>query len=395
MKLEYASPESVNINSAGLSKIEELTQKALDDKITAGLNMIVARHGKIVYHKSFGKLNLSENSPPAPFDALYSVRSVSKPITAVIIMTLYEQGLLDINDPVQKYIPEFQGDGKAAVKIHHLLTHTTGMCDDDISKYFDENKSNYSIPDVVPSYLSAIKSRKNHLKWWLIALQAPLTKPTGKEMSYCNTGYNLLGFIVKIVTGKSINIYAREHLFKPLGMNDTSYIKSAKQIEGRVIERIPRDGQKISWMCSLGCFNRMSGCCSVSTTAYDLAIFGQMLLNKGEYDGKQILSERSVELLTTNQIPGIPAILGDFSWNEASWGYGFNTQGVQCNFPTNKAYSHGGFAGSFVLIDPILDIVIVTLKALNGDFTADFGGLNEAVVDACIDYEGLKTMPIN
>jgi len=391
MKLEYANPESVNINSLGLSKIEELTQKAMEDKITAGLNMIVVRYGKIVYHKSFGKLNLSENSPSAPLDALYSVRSVSKPITGVIIMALYEQGLLDINDSVQKYIPEFQAEGKDAVKIHHLLTHTTGMCDEDMERYINENKDNFTFPGVIPTYLNSVKNRKEHLKWWLLSLRAPLTKPTGKEMSYCNTGYNILGFIIKIVTGKSISIYAKEHLFKPLGMNDTSYVKSASQIAGRVIERIPPEGQKISWMNSLGCFNRMSGCCSVSTTAYDLAIFGQMLLNKGEYDGKRILSEHSIELITTNQIPGVPAVYGSETFTEAAWGLGFNIQGVQSNYPTNKAYSHGGYAGSFLLIDPVLDLIIVTLKALNGDFTKDFGGLNEAVVDACTDYDDLKT----
>lgn len=393
MKLEYASPESVDVDSTGLSKIEELTQQALEEKKIAALNMIAVRHGKIFYHKSFGKLNLSENSPDAPLDALNSVRSISKPITAVIIMMLSEKGIIGLDEPVQKYLPEFQGEGKDKVKIYHLLTHSTGMCDDDMDKYYETQKADFKTPDIMPAYFGSIARNRSSSKWWLIRLQSPLTKPTGKEMSYCNTGYNILGFIVKIATGKSIAAYAKATLFKPLGMSDTTYTKSAKQIEGRVIERIPSEGNKTNWMNTPRCFRKMSGCCSVSTTVFDLAIFGQMLLNNGEYDGFRVISEKSVELLTTNQIPGVPAIWGEFRWDEASWGYGFNTQGIQCNFPTVKAYSHGGFAGSFMLIDPILDIIIVTFKALNGDYSHDYEGLNEAVVNSCKDYESLKTPP--
>ena len=329
-----------------------------------------------------------------PLDAINSVRSISKPITGVLIMSLVEKGLLDINDYVQKYIPEFTGEGKDKIRIHHLLTHTTGMFDEDIEKYCKDNIKGFVLPEKTPSYLSTLKNRKEHLAWWMLILQSPLKRPAGIEMAYSNFGYNMLGFIIQIITGKTVHLYAKEFLFKPLGMKDTSYVKSAKQIKDRVIERIPREGKKINWMNSLRCFNQMSGCCSVSSTVYDLAILGQMFLNKGEYNGKRIISEKSIELITTNQIPGISAAYNGETFKEASWGFGFYAQGYQINYPTNKTYSHGGYAGSLLVIDPILDIIIVIFKALNGDYKIDPEGFDKAAVDACTDYKTLKTRPV-
>ena len=120
MKLEYAAPDSVNMDPAKLDEIETITRKAIDDKITQALNTIVVRRGKIVYHKAIGNLNLSENSPSAPIDAIYPLYSISKPITAAVILMLQERGLLDVNDPIQKYIPEFTGEGKENVKLYQL-----------------------------------------------------------------------------------------------------------------------------------------------------------------------------------------------------------------------------------------------------------------------------------
>ena len=388
MKIENDIPANVQMDASKLDGIEALTRKAIEDKITASLNMAVVRHGKLVYHEAFGNMALAGDSRPVPLDALYAVKSISKPITSVVIMMLQERKLLDVNDPVQKYLPEFTGKGKSKVRIRHLLTHTSGMCDEDIYKHCDALRKTFMVPDRKPAYI------QRDAGWWLRALNAPLTKPTGKEMSYCNTGYNMLGFIVKVATGRSLNAFARENLFKPLGMKDTSYVKSPRQIEGRVVERMPREGDRINHMCSPRTFNRMSGCCSVSTTAYDLAVFGQMLLNGGEYDGARVLSRKSVELLTTNRIPGVPAVYGAETFTEAAWGYGFNTHGVQNNYPTNRAYSHGGYAGSYLFIDPVLDMVVVTLKALHFIEEIDYAGAVEAAVDACLDYESLKTQPL-
>ena len=197
----------------------------------------------------------------------------------------------------------------------------------------------------------------------------------------------MLDFIIKTVTGKNTNAFARDNLFKPLGMKDTSYIKSAKKIAGRVVERIPPEGKKVNWMSSTGCFSHMGGCCSVSTTAYDLAIFGQMFLNGGVYNGVRVLSKKSVELMTTNQIPGVPAVYGAETFREAAWGMGFNTHGVQNKYPSARAFSHGGYAGSYLLVDPVYDIVVVILKALHFLKQEDYGGVLEAVIESLNDYK--------
>ncbi|MDR0286238.1 MAG: beta-lactamase family protein [Clostridiales bacterium] len=387
MKLENDIPENVNMDPSKLLEIELIISEKIKEKKLNAMNMAVARHGKLIYHKAIGNLKLAPDSPPAPLDALYSVRSVSKPITATIIMMLHEQSIININDPVQKYLPEFKGEGKDKVTIWHLLTHTTGIHDDDIGKYVDSKIKDFVPTQEPPKYI------QRNSKWWMLALESPLTKPTGKEMSYSNTGYNMLGMIIKAVTGKNINIYARETLLNPLGMIDTSYVKSARKIEGRVVERIPDEGQKVSWMCKETAFNRMSGCCSVSTTALDLAVFMQMILNKGEYGGKRYLTPESVKLMTTNQIPGVYAYFGENEYfPEAAWGLGFDATGVKSSFPTNATFVHGGYGGSEVWGDPILDMVVVILKAINPDYDKNnFAGLADIAFYACKDYESLKT----
>jgi CubicO group peptidase (beta-lactamase class C family) len=343
MTLQYDDPKSVSIDASKLEIIETLTKQAIKDNITAGLNMLVARHGKIIYHKVFGNLTLAEDSPPAPIDAVYSIMSITKPVAAALIMMLQERKLLSINDPVKKYFPEFTGGGKEKVKLHHLLTHTSGMTSGDMND--------------------------------------PLTLPTGKEMAYSSTGYYMLLLIVEKVTRKSLHMFAKENLFKPLGMKDTSFKKTRRQIEGRVIQRRTPEGEKDHWMNMSRCY---SGGRNASSTAYDLAVFGQMFLNKGTYNGVRVLSEKSVELMTTNQIPGVPAKYGAESFDEAAWGYGFNISGVQTGYPTQKAYSHSGYCGSYLLIDPVVDIVMVIFKALHKD-DVQFSCLYDAVIDACTD----------
>ena len=389
MKLTYDLPEAVNMNAEKLDEMETLTRKAIDDNITAGMSALVARHGKIVYHKTIGNLTLAPDSPPAPRDTIHPIMSVSKVMTAACIMILADRGLLSPDDPVQQYIPEFQGEGKEAVRIHHLLTHTSGMYDDSIYRYWDEHKETVSPPEHIPDYLPRTP------EWWLCILGAPLVKPTGKEMSYSSIGYNMLGIIVRIVSGQDIDTFAKTNLFGPLGMKDTSYRKDASQLEGRVIQRRPPPGEQENWISSPRCFDHVTPSGSVSSTAYDLAIFGQMFLNGGEYDGVRVLSEDSVRLMTTNQIPGIPAVWGDEVFQEAAWGYGFNTSGVQDNFPTNRAYYHGGYAGSRLLIDPVLDIVIISLKSLHFIEEVDYPGVMEAAAEACNDSEECKTPPLS
>jgi serine-type D-Ala-D-Ala carboxypeptidase len=269
---------------------------------------------------------------------------------------LVEDGLLGLNRPVQEYVPEFVGEGKEAVMVHHLLTHTCGWDDARVEEYAEERKGKVKIPPCPETVHPVI-----HEDLWL-RLDAPLARPPGQEMSYCSAGFNLLGEIVRRVSGESLNSFAHEHIFEPLGMKDTAYAISDEK-HHRVVRRRPLDPppfglddpeyHKQPWPEA-----------GVLSTAMDMAIFGQMFLERGSYDGRGILSLATVAEMTRNQIPGISAQFFDEFIPEAGWGYGWDITGNKKarDYPSldsSLAFGHAGSGGVFLAVDPTLDTVCV------------------------------------
>jgi CubicO group peptidase (beta-lactamase class C family) len=329
--------------------------------ITSALVILVARRGVVVLHEAFGRFTPDEASPPLARDTVYPLSSITKPITATAIMILVEDGLLGLNRPVSDYIPEFKGDGKHAVLVHHLLTHTSGLRDEDIAAHAEKQQDAIAIPPPEATQHPVI------YEYLFLGYDVALWKPPGVEMSYCNYGYNLLGEIVRRVSGKALADFARERIFAPLGMQDTSYIVP-DSVRQRVVRRpanapyatMPapiyglgtREHQEIPWASS-----------SVYSTAMDMAIFGQMFLNRGRYGDVRILSPASVAEMTRDQIPGISGVFFDEFFPEASWGLGWEVHGnrramyYDGTLKSPAAFAHGGSGGVYVWVDPVYDIV--------------------------------------
>src|SRR5262249_30624337 len=143
--------------------------------------------------------------------------SITKPITATAVMILVEDGLLGLNHPVSCYLPEFKGEGKNAVMVHHLLTHTSGLHNEDVTAYVKKHQGSVEIPPTEKTQHPAIN------EYLFLRYDAPLWKAPGLEMSYCSYGYVLLGEIVRRVSGTPLDNFARERIFAPLGMTDTFY----------------------------------------------------------------------------------------------------------------------------------------------------------------------------
>jgi CubicO group peptidase (beta-lactamase class C family) len=341
--------------------------------ITSALVILVARRGVIVLHEAFGRLTPDEDSPLLTRDTIYPMSSITKSITATAIMILVEEGLLGLNRPVSDYIPEFRGDGKPAVMVHHLLTHTSGLRDEDVDAHAEKQRGSAAIP---PSETTQHPVIHEHL---FLRYDAPLWKPPGVEMSYGNYGYNLLGEIVRRVSGKALADFARERIFAPLGMEDTSYIVP-DSVKYRIVKRpanapfatmpAPRYGlgtrehQEIPLASS-----------GVYSTAMDMAIFGQLFLNRGRYGDVRILSPASVAEMTRDQIPGISAVYFDAVFPEASWGLGWEVHGnrkamyYDGTLKSPAAFGHGGIGSVYMWVDPVYDIVgvyfSVTLELLD------------------------------
>jgi serine-type D-Ala-D-Ala carboxypeptidase len=358
--LRRGTPEEAGMSPERIQLIERRAQEWVDAKINQALVLLVARHGVVVLHKAFGRLYPEPDAPPVLLDTIFPISSISKVITATAVMCLVEDGLLGLNRPVQEYVPEFTGEGKEAVMVHHLLTHTSGWDEDSGEAFVDERRGKVEIPPCPETQHPAVH------EWVCLACGAPLVGPPGQEMRYSSPGYNLLGEIVRRVSGKSLDDFARERIFEPLGMHDTFYVLP-EEAQRRVVRRRPLDPPPFGLDSSE--YHREpwpeSG---VLSTAMDQAIFTQIFLNGGSYGGKRVLSPAAVTEMTRDQIPGVPATFRAEFFPEAGWSYGWSVKAnkkAPRSFGTlvsPAGFGHGGSGGVFVWADPTYDLIGVYLS---------------------------------
>lgn len=366
MSLRAGTPEEVGMSAARLRHVTELARGWVErgDEPRA-LVALVARHGVIVLHEASGTLGPEPESPPVSLDSIFELQSLSKPITATAIMVLVEDGLLGLNRPVAEYIPEFVGKGKDAVTVFHLLTHTSGLLEEEVEAYV---AATFGAGGATPPDFF-----KNEISFQAYLSQryaAPLWKAPGEEMSYLGYGFDLLGEIVERVSGQSLEDFARERIFQPLGMTDTAYIVR-DEIRPRLVRLSPEDlppdgiGYPTYVTTAIG-----SG--TVRSTALDMARFGQMFLDHGGKGDAQVLSPASVAEMTRNQIPGVSANFLQLHevFPEASWGLGWSVEGdkryaLAGSLRSPAAFSHLGSGGIFLWVDPVFDLVGVYLSRLH------------------------------
>jgi CubicO group peptidase (beta-lactamase class C family) len=373
MKLRTGTPDEVGMSAARMRHVADLAQGWVDQGLTPALVVLVARRGVIVLHEAFGRLTPAADAPALPQDTIFPMASISKPITATAIMTLVEEGRLGLNRPVIEYIPELRGEGKQAMMVHHLLTHTSGLRDEDIWPH-TENKylAGLAVPPPTASQHPMLH------RWLTYGYDIPLWKRPGIEMSYSNYGYELLGEIVRRVSGQSLHDFATERIFAPLGMKDSGYI-TPEHLAPRVIRRSPTaymaSPQNPEWGAmptiihaiyggfdsrTLQVLPAASG--GVFTTAEDLAIFGQLFLNRGHYGDQRLLSPTTIAAMTRNQIPGISAEYNGEYLSEASWGFGWEIHGQKKpnydgTLHSPQTFSHGGAGGVYFWVDPVYELV--------------------------------------
>ena len=338
---------------------KELTEGWVDDGMHQAVVTLVARRGVVVLHDAIGRLTPEPDSSPLELDTIFPVMSLTKPITATAAMTLVDDGLLGLNRPVSDYIPEFVGEGKEAVLVHHLLTHTSGLRNEEANAHAAAKRGKVEIPEPEDTQHPTIH------EFLFLRYDAPLWKPPGQENAYSGVGYALLGEIVRRLSGKSLAEYAHEKIFAPLGMQDTYYIipEAAKP---RVVRR-PADAPGKGGV-QKGITDIPHAAFGVYSTAMDMAVFGQMFLNGGSYGDSLILSRAAVMEMTRNQISGIggDGYRGDVvaeSHAEASWGYGWGIHGQEewTYYPgtlqSPEAFYHSGTGGVYLWVDPSYDLL--------------------------------------
>ncbi|HET9434149.1 MAG TPA: serine hydrolase, partial [Chitinophagaceae bacterium] len=324
-KQQTIAPETQGVSSGRLKRLDANIIQWIKEEQLNGATAIILRNGKIVYHKSFGFANKEQNIPMRN-DNIFRIASMTKPIISVAAMMLYEEGKFLLTDPISKFIPEFKNPvvldkynaadttyttvpAKREITIRDILAHTSGIGYAQIGSgtanaIYYKNQINGGIGTPY-STLKEVITRLAKL---------PLFVQPGEEFHYgLNT--DVLGYLMEVISGMPLDKYLQQKIFDPLGMKDT-YFFLPKEKQTRLVALYTQGNNKIRIQDSLislnGTFSRdfpkttngtyFSGGAGLASTAYDYALFGQMLLNGGELNGKRILSPATVQLMASNQI---------------------------------------------------------------------------------------------
>ena len=367
-QLTVASPESVGMSTERFQNIERFLQNEVAQKHLPGSMMIVARKGKIVYHNAVGYNDLEAKTLLGK-DQIFRIMSMSKALTTTAVMILYEEGKIQLDDPVSKYIPEFANTkvlvyynekdstysavpAKKQVTIRHLLTHTAGI------PYSHPLYYKAGIPDFFSTKPITIGQTMPKLA------ALPLLHEPGEKLTYgLNT--DMLGYLIERVSGMQFGTFLQKRIFEPLGMNDTGfYVKKGQEsrlmiqytVDSLGLRRHPIKDEEVYPVSGARTYE--SGGAGLTSTVLDYAKFLQMMLNGGSFNDKQILSRKTVELMCRNQI-------GDLSfWDSKNrFGFGFEIMtedgGATKDAGTPGALRWGGRNGSDYVFDPKEQLLIV------------------------------------
>lgn len=355
-----AKPEEVGLSSSRLERIDKTFQEYVNQRSIPGAVMLIARNGKIVYHKTFGFAD-AENKTALKKDHIFRIASQSKAITSLAVMMLFEEGKFLLDEPVSKYIPEFKNPkvlvtlnwkdttyttqaAKSEPTIRQLLTHTSGLDYAGIgSQEFKAIYAKAGVPSGIGNHDMVLAEKIKTLG------SLPLKHHPGEQYTYgLNT--DVLGYLVEIWSGMSFDQFLRTRIFQPLGMNDTYFYLPKekhnrlvtlyessdgiiKKVDHPIYDQVNPEYPKLDG-------RYFSGGAGLSSTAEDYAKFLQLFLNKGEYNGARLLSRKTVELMLTNQIQppinnqfglgfGLETEKNDYqsiySIGSFSWGGAFNT----------------------------------------------------------------------
>lgn len=350
------------MSEARLRTVSELARRWVDEEGLRTIVLVVVRHGVVVLHQAYGKLSSEPGAFKTPLDAIFDLMSITKVFTATALMQLVDEGRVGLNRPVSSYIPEFQGEGKDAVLVRHLLSHTSGLRDEDLLAYAREHRAHVEPPPAPPTA---------HPLWYesmSLRFGGPLRTRPGEEMAYCSYNLGLAAEVVRRVTGTSLDRWARERIFLPLGMNDSSYCLIDAPLDRRVALELPPGYVPDASDLARERERYWAGSWGAVSSAMDLAIFGQMFLNHGTFGEARVLSEASTAAMTRNQTPGVPAVFFDQLFRESNWGLGWGQEGGRAGWngglQSPITFGHLGNGGIHLWVDPERDLVGVFCSAV-------------------------------
>jgi CubicO group peptidase (beta-lactamase class C family) len=397
--ITMAKPEDVGLSSERLGRIHEAVQRHIDAGSLAGAVTLVSRNGRIAHLEAHGLIDL-EAKRPMPRDGVFRLASMSKPVTAVAVMMLLEEGKLRLNDPVSRFIPEFKSAkvavarpgarGGAAppagpqagrggpppevdlvsatreITIRDLLTHGSGLMSGGLGNAVAGQAAVRAPTDTLATYIPKLGA-------------VALDFQPGTLWRYSGlAGFDVLSRVVEVASGKTFDQFLRERLFDPLGMKDTGFTLTAA-LQPRLVT-LYRRGQngleRSPDQAGLSSATYFSGAGGLVSTAEDYAQFATMLVMGGELNGKRYLSPRTIELMASNHTGDMAG--GQTGMSPRGIGFGLGVQVVEDPVAADRRVTKGawGWAGAYgtnVHIEPAAGMVTIILMqtstpALQRDF---------------------------
>ena len=328
------SPKSVGMSAERLRAIDRVIQRGVKAGGYPGAAVVVGRRGAAVWEKGFGKLDWVSASPVSPESTLYDIASLTKVVgTTTAMMILFDEGRLKLDDRVTVYLPAFTGGWKDSVTLRQLLVHRSGLpAGRDIWRVaYDPQTAR----DVV--------------------LESSLVCKPGDCYIYSDLGADLLGMTVEAISGQQLDVFLSERVFTPLGMTSTMF-RPADSLRTRVAptEITPPRGYPLRGEVhdeNAYALGGVAGHAGLFSSAKDLAVFAQMMLNRGEWNGVRIVSDSAVEIFTHRADHGSRALGWDTCDGNGGCGSYFGS----------RAYGHTGFTGTSLWIDPDREMFVILL----------------------------------
>jgi CubicO group peptidase (beta-lactamase class C family) len=373
--LPVKAPKTVGMSSQRLAMVDHVVQRGISAGGYPGASVVVGRRGAVVWQKGFGKLSWERGSAPVTADrTIYDLASLTKVVgTTSGLMVLFDQGKIGLDDPVSKYVPAFSGGDKDRVTVRMLLEHRSGL----------------------PAGRDLWRLAHTPAEARDVVISTPLVCEPGRCYEYSDLGADMLGFVVEAAAGEPLDQFLHEAVFEPLGMTDT-YFRPADSLKSRVAptEVAPPRGYPLQGEVhdeNAFALGGVAGHAGLFSTAADLAVFAQTMLNGGEYSGTRIFADSTVALFT-KRAAGTRALGWDTCGGSGSCGDRLG----------EDAYGHTGFTGTSLWIDPDRDMFVVLLTnrvhearakrpaKVIADVRAD---LADAAALAVTDYGTQEAMP--
>lgn len=390
--LGFASPESVGLSASKLDEATASLQQHIDAGDIAGVVAAVARDGKIVYFESLGMMNI-EQVKPMQEDALFRIYSMTREITSLAVLQLYEQGKFQMDDPIKMYLPDFEAQRvlldpestditqtrprNGDITVAHLLTHTSGLGSRSSRLYREQRVRDKNI--------SLDQMTEN-------AARVPLFHDPGSAFLY-GIHATILGKLVEVWSGQPFEVYMKQQVFQPLEMDSTMFWAEGADAERLAELYRPTDGRLLPYQIETVPWTMrprlMEGGVGLLSSVKDFLNFSQMVLNRGEFNGRRILQEETAALMYENAVPEAAMPIGNSGyWLGSGWtlgGFNLVMDPAAYSWPVSRGTIWwDGSAGTRYFIDPVQNMIIVIMAQISpssgGGFREDFTTLVDAAI---------------